>query len=104
MTTLVDRFREEIRKAQDLGETTFNGKPAHAYPVAADAKERVPGRPPTTWTRRPRTRSAARSIALSGDDDSDHHTSTATSSSRRRRRTSKLLDAPNIDAAQVKAD
>ena len=31
VTTLVDRFREQIRKAQDLGETTFNGKPAHAY-------------------------------------------------------------------------
>jgi len=41
VTTLVDRFREQIAKAQDLGETTFDGKPAHAYRGAADAKDRV---------------------------------------------------------------
>jgi len=41
VTTLVDRFREQIGKAKDLGETTFNGKPAHAYRGAADPKDRV---------------------------------------------------------------
>jgi len=43
VTTLVDRFRAQIAKAQDLGTTTFNGRPAHAYRGAADAKERVLG-------------------------------------------------------------
>lgn len=31
VTTLVDRFREAIKGAQDLGEATFDGKRAHAY-------------------------------------------------------------------------
>ena len=43
VTTLVERFREQIRSAQDLGETTFNGKPAHAYRVARRHAAHPPG-------------------------------------------------------------
>ena len=38
VTTLVDRFREGIRGAKDLGETTFNGRRAHAYSVTPDKR------------------------------------------------------------------
>ena len=43
MTTLVERFREAIRGAQDLGETTFNGKRAHAYGVERPSQRVPPG-------------------------------------------------------------
>ena len=44
VTTLVDRFREAIRGAEDLGETTFNGKPAHAYRLPeGEGRRRPPG-------------------------------------------------------------
>lgn len=42
VTTLVERFREAIRGAEDLGTTTFNGKPAHAYRVPEGSGGRVP--------------------------------------------------------------
>jgi len=42
VTTLVDRFREAIRGAQDLGETTFNGHPARAYRVPKGTQQRLP--------------------------------------------------------------
>ena len=43
VTTLVETFREQIRTAQDLGETTFDGKPAHAYRGAPGEGRRPPG-------------------------------------------------------------
>ena len=43
VTTLVDRFREAIRGAQDLGETTFNGKRAHAYRAERTSQRMPPG-------------------------------------------------------------
>ncbi|MDA0141070.1 hypothetical protein, partial [Solirubrobacter deserti] len=44
VTTLVDRFREAIRGAQELGMTTFNGKAARAYRVPeGTGGRRLPG-------------------------------------------------------------
>ncbi|MDA0174106.1 hypothetical protein OJ998_33700, partial [Solirubrobacter taibaiensis] len=43
VTTLVDRFREAIRGAEDLGETTFNGKRAHAYRPDLSGERMPPG-------------------------------------------------------------
>jgi len=43
VTTLVDTFRERIRGAQDLGETTFNGKRAHAYRAERTSQRMPPG-------------------------------------------------------------
>ena len=86
VTTLVDRFREQIAGAKDLGETTFNGKPAHAYSVAADAKKRIVG--PTTYYVDPQTAYPLGQHGVLRDDESrSPRPSTATSSSRPRRRT-----------------
>lgn len=43
VTTLVDLFRERIRGARDLGETTFNGKRAHAYRPERTSERMPPG-------------------------------------------------------------
>ena len=43
VTTLVERFREAIRGAEDLGETTFNGQRAHAYGVKRPSQRVPPG-------------------------------------------------------------
>ena len=95
VTTLVDRFREQIGKAQDLGETTFNGKPAHAYRGAADAKDRVIGA--TTYYVDPQTAYPLGSTMAFGDikitttvDRYEQLPATPENLA--------LLDAPNIDA------
>lgn len=43
VTTLVETFRAEIRRAKDLGETVFNGKPARAYRAVSGGRRLPPG-------------------------------------------------------------
>jgi hypothetical protein len=114
VTTLVDTFRERIRGAQDLGETTFNGKRAHAYGVKRPSQRVPPG--DTIYYVDPETAEPLGSkttitgfepnvvdgkvvsglqspiIVTTTVDRYDHLEPTPENL--------KLLDAPNIDAAQ----
>jgi hypothetical protein len=114
VTTLVDRFREAIRGAEDLGETTFNGKRAHAYGVKRPSQRVPPG--DTIYYVDPETAEPLGSkttitgfepdvvdgkvvsglqspiIVTTTVDRYDHLEPTPENL--------KLLDAPNIDAAQ----
>ncbi|MDA0184179.1 hypothetical protein OJ997_27975 [Solirubrobacter phytolaccae] len=115
VTTLVDRFREEIRGAEDLGETTFNGKPAHAYRAGPSERRMPPGT--TVYYVDPETAKPLGSrTTITGyepkivdgkpEQGKPLGTTTITTTVDRYEQLEptpenlKLLDAPNIDAAQ----
>jgi hypothetical protein len=111
VTTLVDRFREEIKKAKDLGETTFNGKPAHAYLVTVPWARHRPG--DVTYYVDPKTALPLGSTMrfpiyrTETDREADGEVTTTTTVDDYQQLEAtpenlKLLDAPNLDAAQIK--
>jgi hypothetical protein len=113
VTTLVDKFRQEIQNAKDLGETTFNGKRAHAYLVTVPWERHLPG--DVTYYVDPDTAlplgSQMRFPVYRTEKDRapvGESTTTTTVDSYEHLNPSpenlKLLDAPNLDAAQVKKD
>lgn len=115
VTTLVETFRERIRGAEDLGETTFNGKPAHAYRAVSDGRRLPPGvtvyyvdpqdalplGSRTTFTSyepkvvdgKPEQGKPEGTIVITTTVDRYQHLEPTPENL-------KLLDAPNIDAAQ----
>jgi len=103
VTTLVDQFRDAIKGAQDLGETTFNGRPAHAY-RAAPAAKRMPG--DMTYYVDPKSAIPLGSTMDLSFDGGDKVTITTTVDRYEHLAPTpenlRLLDAPNIDAAAAK--
>jgi hypothetical protein len=117
VTTLVERFREAIPGAEDLGETTFNGKRAHAYGVKRSSQRVPPG--DTVYYVDPETAEPLGSKTtittyepkvVDGKPVQGEPTQAITSTTTVDRydhleptpENLKLLDAPNIDAAQRK--
>jgi len=115
VTTLVETFRERIRGAQDLGETTFNGKSAHAYRAAPGQRRVPPGDviyyvdPDTALPLGSKMTFGVSSTKRDGgrlDEGEPSGTVTITTTVDRYEHLEptpenlKLLDAPNIDAAE----
>lgn len=115
VTTLVERFRAEISRGKDLGETTFNGKAAHAYRVTSDGQRMLPGtvtyyinpttalplgsqmsvpvNEPTVAGGKPKPGESAGTITITTTVDRYEHLAPTPDNLAQ-------LDAPNIDAAQ----
>lgn len=103
VTTLVDQFRDEIRGAKDLGETTFNGRRAHAYGVTPDG--RTSPADEIVYYVDPDTALPLGSRATMTAMGSDRAIVVTTTVDRYEQleptpENLALLDAPNIDAAQ----
>ena len=115
----MDRFRDAIRGAEDLGETTFNGKPAHAYRVPSGSAAARAARRDASTTSTPRraeplgsktTITTYEPKVVDGKPVPGEPTGTITITTTVDRyehleptpENLALLDAPNIDAAQQK--